>query len=370
MASVAEEVAERSLSWWEPAFGEEEAHAVAETVRRGYVNEGALTQRFTGRVAEALGARHVLANNSGTVSLFLALKACGVGPGDEVIVPSLTFIATANAVAMCGARPVTADIRIEDLNIDPESVAGLITARTRAVIPVHINGRPADLARLRSLASKHGLALIEDAAQALGSRHRGAALGTLGDAGCISLAPTKIITSGQGGLLLTNRDDIRDAVIRLKDHGRLSRSWNYHPEVGFNFKYSDVYAAIADKQWDRMAERLERCRRQFALYRDGLAGLPGLRFVETRMEDGNVPLWVDALADDAPGLMAHLKARNIDCRPFWPAIHTQTAYPGQPDCPNAAYAAEHGVWFPSGAGKSDADIARVVAETRRFLTRR
>jgi dTDP-4-amino-4,6-dideoxygalactose transaminase len=362
-------VAEKYLSWWEPAFGEEEARTVADVVRRGYVNEGALTKRFTDRVAEALGVRHVLATNSGTVSLFLALKACGVQPGDEVIVPSLTFIATANAVAMCAARPVLADIRFSDLNVDPDSVESLVTARTRAIIPVHINGRVADMQRLRTLASKHGLALIEDAAQALGSRHAGAALGTLGDAGCVSLAPTKIITSGQGGLLLTDRDDIRDAVIRLKDHGRLSRSWNYHPQIGFNFKYSDVYAAIADTQWDRMAERTERSRRQFVLYRDGLAELPGIRFISTDLDSGAIPLWVDALADDAGGLMAWLKTRNIDCRPFWPAIHTQEAYPGQRDCPNAAYAAAHGVWFPSGAGKSEADIARVIDEVRRYLTR-
>lgn len=357
------------LSWWEPAFGEEEAAAVADIVRRGFVNEGRKTAEFTQHVQEFLGVKHVLATCSGTVSLFLALKANGVGPGDEVLVPDLTFIATANAVAMCGARPVLVDIRLSDLNMDPESARRALTAKTRAIMPVHINGRPADLTALRALADEHGIALIEDAAQALGSFFDGRALGTFGDAGCVSLAPTKMITSAQGGLLLTNRDDIRDRVVRLKDHGRLSRAWNYHPEIGFNFKFSDVYAALADVQFKRLPERLENAKRQYRLYRDGLHGVPGIRFIDTDFDAGIVPLWVDAIVDDAAGLIEFLKGRKIDCRPFWPAIHLQAAYAGAGACPSSRYAAEHGLWFPSGAGKTDDDIREVIEAVREFAAR-
>jgi perosamine synthetase len=363
----AEERIVSRLSWWEPSFGEEEAQAVADVVRSGYVNEGPETSRFTADVSALLGSRFVVATNSGTVALFLALRACGVRPGDEVLIPDLTFIATANAVILAGAVPVCVDIREQDLNIDPALVEEALTPATRAIMPVHVNGRAADMEALRAIAERHGLALVEDAAEALGSRVGDAALGTLGDAGGISLAPTKMITSGQGGLVLTDDEAVYEKVVRLKDHGRLKRSWNYHPEVGFNFKYSDIYAAIASRQMQRLEARLERARHQFRFYVERLAGLPGIRFLETDIDGGQVPLWVDALVDDAPGLIEHLAASDIDCRPFWPAIHTQPGYRSAGACPVSARVSRQGVWFPSGAGKEESDLDRVCAAAAQFL---
>jgi len=355
------------LSWWEPVFGPEEAEAAAAVVRTGFLNEGPVTDAFTKRMADVLGVKHVLATCNGTAALFLALKACGVGRGDEVIVPDLTFIATANAVALCGATPAPADVRPHDLTLDPVAVRAALTRRTRAVVPVHVNGRAADLDSLGEIARAHGLAVVEDAAQALGSRRHDRSLGTWGDAGCISLAPTKIISSGQGGLVLTDRDDLRDAVVRLKDHGRLARAWNHHPQLGFNFKFTDLHAAVANAQLDRLGPRLELARRQFRRYADALAGLPGITFLDTDLRGGSVPLWVDALVQDARGLIAFLEARRIVCRPFWPAIHTQACHARAGAFPHATYAADHGVWFPSGVGKSDADLDEVIGAVRAFL---
>lgn len=358
----------KKLTWWEPAFGEEEAQAVADVVRSGYVNEGPRTAAFTDAVAGMLGARHVLATCNGTVALFLALRACGVEQGDDVIVPDVTFAATATAAALAGARPVPVDVRLRDLNIDPEAVEAALTPRTRAVVAVHVNGRPADMPALRHIADAHGLALVEDAAQALGSTAGGRALGTLGDAASVSLAPTKIITSAQGGLVITDRDEIRDRVVRLKDHGRLQRSWNHHPELGFNFKFSDVYAALAEVQFSRLPVRIERARRQYRLYEQGLADLPGIRLIDTDIDGGTVPLWVDLLVEDAEGMREWLAARGIDCRPLWPALHTQPPFADGRVLPNGARVAEQGVWLPSGEGKCDDDIARVVAAVREWAT--
>jgi perosamine synthetase len=335
-----------------------------------FLNEGRVTAAFTERVAAALGVKHVQATCNGTTALYVALKACGVGPGDEVIVPDLTFMATANAVALCAATPVLVDICPHNLNLDPASVEVAITRRTRAIVPVHVNGRAADVAALGALARAHGLAVIEDAAQALGSRHQGRALGTWGALGCVSLAPTKIITSGQGGLVLTDRDDLRDAVVRLKDHGRLARSWNNHPQVGFNFKYSDLQAAIANAQFDRLGRRLEVARQQYRHYATALAGLPGITFLDTDIEGGTVPLWVDALVEDAHGLVRFLEERRLTCRPFWPAIHAQPCYARPGAFPHASYAAAHGVWFPSGVNKSADEIDEVIGAVREFLVRR
>lgn len=358
---------ENMLSWWEPEFGDEEAEAVASVIRAGYVNEGPRTKEFTEAMAQYLGTKHVLATCNGTIALYLALKACGVEPGDEVIIPDLTFIATASAVKLCGALPVLADIKLSDLTIDSDEVSRTVSPQTKAIVAVPINGRCTDMIALQAIADQHGLAVIEDAAQALGSFSQGRALGTFGDVGCISLAPTKIITSGQGGLVVTDRDDIRDNVVRLKDHGRLHRSWNYHPEIGFNFKFSDIQAALAWVQFKRLPDRLKVVTEQYRLYSDSLRDTAGVTFLHTDVDHGVVPLWVDALIDDAEGLVAFLKTKSIDSRPFWPTIHTQYPYRDQRAFPNASYVAQHGVWFPSGAGKGEADIHRVISAVREFL---
>jgi len=358
------------LTWWEPEFGEEEALAVADVVRSGFVNEGKFSEQFAADVQHFLGVKYALPNNSGTISLFMALRAVGVTAGDEVIIPGLSFMATANAVALAGATPVFSDITEESLNICPSEIEKLITSRTRAIIPVHINGRCADMAAIQKIADKHGLAVVEDAAQALGSFVGRKAMGTIGDAGCISLAPTKMITAAQGGLVLTNREDVRDAVIRLKDHGRLSRSWNYHPEVGFNFKFNDISAALSIVQFKRLPERLEKAKRHFMQYREGLSDIPALKFVRTDMENGTIPLWVDAIIDGEREKFFHyMREQQIICRPFWPAMHIQDAYRTDRtrSLPVTERIAETGLWFPSGAGKTESDIDRVINATRKYF---
>lgn len=361
---------DKFITWWEPAFGDEEAQAVAEVVKGGFVNEGKLSDQFADAVESFLGVKYALPTCNGTVSIFLALKAAGVAEGDEVIVPGLSFIATANAVVMAGATPVFVDIKEHDLNLDADLVEGSITERTRAIMPVHINGRSADMSAIKKLASQHQLAVVEDAAEALGSYHDDQALGTISDAGCISLAPTKMITAAQGGLVLTNREDIRDAVIRLKDHGRLSRSWNYHPEVGFNFKFNDVLAAIAIVQLKQLPGRLERAKKHFLQYKDALANIAQLNFIDTDYSAGTVPLWVDVIIDgDREEFIAHMRQKNIDVRPFWPAMHIQDAYKTEntPRLPITEKIAEQGLWLPSGAGKTEQDIQRVIHQVKQYF---
>jgi perosamine synthetase len=361
---------DRPIIWWEPAFQESDAEAVADVIRSGYINEGQRTEVFTNEVAAYLGVDYVQATSSGTAALFLALKALGVGPGDEVIVPDLTFIATASAVKLAGAEVKLVDIDPGNLNMDPERVAEAINERTKAILPVHVNGRPADMAALRALAGKHGLALIEDAAEALGSRDNGKALGSLSDAGCISLAPTKIITTGQGGLIATNNSGVRDAIIRLKDHGRLHRSWNYHPEVGFNFKFSDILAALGIVQWGYLEERIELACEQFCIYRDALKDVEPIEFYDTRMDEGTVPLWVDARLQkgvDRDAFIEFMKSRNVICRPFWPTLHTQAPYEQAGDFRHAENAAAQCVWLPSGQGKREGDLDLVVDGIREYF---
>lgn len=208
----------RHIPFWTPQVGLEAYEFLQQVLESNFLNDGQFTTRFEEQLAKSTGARHVIAVTSGTAALYLALVACGVGHGDEVLIPDVTFIATANAVTMTGATPVLVDIDPDTLNIDSSLVVGHLTPRTRAVMPVHISGRPAKLDALLEISQRKGIPLIEDAAEGLGSRHDGRCLGTIGLAGCISLSPNKTISTGQGGAVLTN-DDALAAGARVERPG-------------------------------------------------------------------------------------------------------------------------------------------------------
>src|SRR5437763_2983864 len=187
-------------------MGGREYELVKAVLDSNYLNEGDVTAEFERRLAGLLGVKHVVATTSGTAAIYLGLAGAGVGPGDEVIVPDVTFIATANAVAMAGAKPVLVDVNPKILNIDPEAAARAVTSRTRAIVPVHVSGRPAAMTDILDVAISYGLAVIEDAAEGFMSRLAGKCLGTFGNAGCFSFSPNKTITTGQGGAVVTDDD--------------------------------------------------------------------------------------------------------------------------------------------------------------------
>src|SRR4051812_47387476 len=210
----------KTIPWWHPQMSGGEEARVADVIRSNYLNDGDVTTAFEDRIAGLFGAAHAVATTSGTTAIFLALAAAGVGQGDEVIVPDVTFIATANAVRLAGATPVLVDIDPKTLNIDPDRVRDAMTPRTKAIVPVHVSGRSADMPSLMAIAAAHGLAVVEDAAEALLSEARGRKLGTIGTAGCLSFSPNKTITTGQGGMVLTNDAAFAGRLRALKDHGR------------------------------------------------------------------------------------------------------------------------------------------------------
>jgi perosamine synthetase len=219
---------------------------VAEVLDSNYLNEGEVTARFEKTLAELIGCKHVVAVTSGTSAIFLALAALGIGKGDEVIVPDVTFIATANAVTMTGARPILVDVDPLTLTMDPQALLRSITPRTKAVVPVHVSGRAADLNSIGQIARQHGFHVIEDAAEAFMSKFDGRCLGTFGIAGCLSFSPNKTITTGQGGAVLTDDGELNRRLRELKDQGRAVRGTggdDVHATVGYNFKFTNVQAA-------------------------------------------------------------------------------------------------------------------------------
>lgn len=266
---------------------EPDVGAVLDCLESGWLTMGPRTAEFEDAAAEYLGARHVLAVSSGTAALHLALLAAGVGPGDEVIVPALTFVSSVSAARFVGAEPVMCEVRgPEDLNVDPEDVAVRITPRTRAVVAVHFAGYTADTAALSELCAAHDLALVEDACQALGAHDAsGRRAGTVGALGCFSLFSKSQLFVGEGGLVATDDDGLADRVRLLRSHAMTSVTWDRHLghaesydviDVGFNFRMDEPRAALGLSQLPRLDEELAGRRRLAARYRERLAGLDGL----------------------------------------------------------------------------------------------
>src|SRR5438105_6933184 len=260
------------LGFQPPAIGDEEIAAVVETLRSGWLTTGPRTAELERRMSVFLEAEHVIAVSSGTAALQLALLALDVGPGDEVITTPITWPATANVIVHAGATPVFADVRDADLNIDPGRVAALVTPKTKAIVPVHLAGQPADLDPLLA----HGLPVLEDAAHAVESRYRGRKIGSISDATCFSLYATKNVAAGEGGLIATNRDDVAQRVEQLRLMRRGDGSLYDIAVPGYKANLSDVLASIALAQLDKVGRHAEIRARQFALYDEGLAGLDGI----------------------------------------------------------------------------------------------
>ena len=357
---------ETKIPWYVPSFDGADIEAVRQTVVDGFVNEGPENRRFEADLQSYFDTPFAVTMPSCTTSIALALMALGIGHGDTVLVPAVTFIGTASAVRLAGAEPILVDVDPVTFNMDPDDAARRVQGSTRAIVPVHLNGRPAALPALREIALRHHLVIVEDTAEGLGSRSHEGWLGTLGDAGCFSLAPTKIITSGQGGFVFTRSEQTRDNLIRLRDHGRLSRSSDVHPVTGFNFKVTDMQAALARSQFRKLPSRITRALEIDWVYRDGLQDIPGMVFTP-RPEHGGYLMWPDFKSKDRDGLVDALNAKGITLRPFWPALHKQPAYASPSAYPGADEASREGCWLPCSPGISDEELNRVIEAIRRYF---
>lgn len=271
-----------------PFFGPEELEAVQNPLKTGWVVQGPEVAAFEGRFAEYTGATHAAATTSCTTALHLAVAALGLKPGDEVLVPAFTWVSTANVVEYMGARPVFVDVDLDTFNIDPVAAADAITERTVGMIPVHLFGLAAEMDPLLSLAKKHDLWVVEDAACAFGTYYHGKHAGTLSDAGCFSFHPRKSITTGEGGMVTTQREDLDRLVRSLRDHGATRSDLERHgksgaflladyPHLGYNFRMTDLQGAVGRVQMERADWILGERRRRAAIYDERLRDLDWLQ---------------------------------------------------------------------------------------------
>ncbi|WP_199442901.1 DegT/DnrJ/EryC1/StrS family aminotransferase [Umezawaea beigongshangensis] len=328
-----------------PLLGEEEAEAAAAAVRSGWVAQGPRVARFEEVFARRVGAAHGVAASSCTTALHLAAHLLGVGPGDEVVVPSLSFIATANAVHHTGATPVFADVDPETGNLTADTVAAVLTDRTRAVLVVHQAGVPADVAGLRALCDPLAVPVVEDAACAAGSTYLGAPVGAGALLAAWSFHPRKLLTTGEGGMLTTDRADWAARAKRLREHGMSVSAADRHRggaavveeylETAFNYRMTDVQAAIGVVQLSRLDGIVRRRRELAARYQELLAGVPGLRTVRDPAHGTTnyQSFWV-RLPDDAQvernDVLAELARRGVSARRGIMASHLEPAYAGHP----------------------------------------
>ena len=360
------------LSFQPPAITEAEIEAVAVTLRSGWLTTGPRTAELEARMRDYLEARHVLAVSSCTAALHLSLVALGVGPGDEVITTSITWPATANVIVHCGATPVFADVREDTLNIDPARAAELVTARTKAIVPVDLYGQPADLEELAVL----GLPVVEDAAHAAEARYRGRKVGTIADVTCLSLYATKNIAAGEGGLIATDRDDLAETLddlrVMRRGHGAL-----YDIAVpGYKANLSDVLAAIALVQLDKVEQHAAIRARHVALYDEGIADLDGVEAVgrDARDVHANHLYVVRVTFADRDDVQRALADENIGTSIHFLPVHSLSAYrdrlaPHQPELPVTERAGAEVLSLPLSPAHSDDDVRDAIAALRRVHAR-
>ena len=358
------------ITWFEPEIGVREKELVLDVLDSNYLNDGPVTRRFERAVAERIGVKHCVAVTSGTAALTLSLMGMGIGPGDEVIVPDLTFIATANAVRLAGADVKLVDIEPRRFTIDVEKTVEAIGARTRAIVPVDVNGRSADYEALECISREKGLYLITDSAEAFGSKWGDRFLGTFGDAGCFSFSANKTITTGQGGMIATNHTALYHRLLELKDQGRRFQGTggnDLHPVLGFNFKLTNLQAAVGLAQLEKLQERLAHSKRREEWYVQRLGNQPRLALPSLNTREGEVTQWTDLLVDDRELVEAAFRHAGIGYRCFWHPLHRQRPYAAEDkDFNTSIEISRKGLWLPSSFSLTEEQVERTVEAFRRL----
>ena len=359
------------INQMEPWIGKEEQQAMATYLKSGgWLTEFQQTQRFEQMIAEYVGAKHACVVSNGTVSLFIALMSLGIGKGDEVIVPDLTMIASANTVLLSGAIPRLVDIDPTTMCLDVALAEKAINKKTKAIMLVNFNGRSPNMGSIVKLCKKYKLYLIEDAAQALGSFWNKKHMGTFGDIGSFSFSTPKIITTGQGGALITNNDTLMKKIRKIKDFGRVKSGVDLHETLGFNFKFTDIQAVIGIEQMKKLQARVKRKKEIFSSYEKELSKIKKIRFLKTDLSH-ITPWFIDVLVENREELIDYLKLHGIGSRPFYPPVHTQAPYKEMKlykkmNFPVSQQLSLSGLWLPSSLFLSNQQIGYITSIIKKF----
>lgn len=363
-------MADRRIPVCEPLLAGRELEYVTQAVKTGWISSaGEYIERFEEAFAAYCGVRHGIAVCNGTVALHLALEALGIGPGDEVIIPDFTMIASAFAVCYVGAKPVFVEAEPERWNIDPARIEEKVTSRTKAIMPVHIFGAMCDMDAICDIAERHGLAIVEDAAEAHGAEYRGRKSGSFSRVAAFSFYSNKNVATGEGGMVVTDDDELARRCRYFKNLCfPLDGSRRYvHEDIGFNYRMSNLHAALGLAQTERADHYRELRIAHFRQYASRLGGIPGLR-LQAEQPEGIHVHWMNAIlidpdefGADRDMVISHLKARGVETRLLFTGMHRQPALRDygcdcSGDYPVTDRLTERGFYLPSGSGLSEADI--------------
>ena len=352
-----------------PWVGKEEYGAIAECFENNWITEGPKSKEFLKKLLDLIGARYGVLAPNGTLAIYMALKANDIGPGDEVIVPDFSFIASASAVIMAGARPIFNDVNKQNFQIDLSNAEKLVSPKTKAVMPVHIYGTIADMDMVSTFAERYGLMIIEDAAQALGVHYKGRHAGTFGKAGTFSFFADKTITTAEGGLVTTNDENVYQRLLYLRNQGRTKRGSFVHPELGFNFRITDLQSAIGLIQLDKLEQIKQRKLNILKRYQDNLSSIGQVSFLKDTPGAERIPFRVGILCDNSQSLLKHLQNSGIEPRTFFYPLHKQPAFSylnekykkrglnmNDDAYPNSVFGFDHGICLPTFPTLSENNI--------------
>ncbi|MBI2028437.1 MAG: DegT/DnrJ/EryC1/StrS family aminotransferase [Candidatus Levybacteria bacterium] len=351
-----------------PWIGNKEYKAIKSCFDNNWVTEGPKTREFNEALLRLIGAKYGVFAPNGTLALYLGLRALGIGVGDEVIVPSFTFIASATSVEMTGAKPVFVDVNRRNFQIDVTKASRLINSKTKAIMPVHVYGTVCDMDSVMKFSKKFKLLVIEDAAEAIGVHLKNKHAGTFGDIGCFSFFADKTITTGEGGFVVTDDEKLYEKLTYLRNQGRKDRGSFIHPFIGYNFRITDIQAAVGLAQLKKLEEIKVRKRKILDRYKRLLGGMDGITFFEPDQDAEIVPFRTCILLEKAHKLMNYLREKGVESRTFFYPLHKQPCFihlqkerSDQHDeyFPNTIFGFEHGVCLPVFPTLTDRQIAYI-----------
>lgn len=357
---------ETMIPWAKPEFSGNEQAYLVDALRSTWVSGGKYVDRFEVEFASACGSRFGVATSNGTTALHLALVALGIGPGDDVVLSTFSFVAPVNVVIHAGARPILVDCDPDTWCLDPGEIERAITPRTKAIIAVHVYGHPCDMEAIMRIASGHKLFVIEDAAEAHGSTCRSQRVGSIGTVGCFSFHAAKTLTMGEGGIVVTNDEALMVRMKTLRDHGMRKNLRYWHDEVGYNYRLTNLQAAVGCAQLERFDTIITRRREIAAQYCQGLASIPGV-VCQREASWANCVLWAQAILIDPltfgisrNALMMKLGEWGVETRPAFYPVHTMPIY-GITGCfPVAEHVGANGLSLPTHTGLSEGEIAYII----------
>ena len=356
----------------EPELGEEEKNELISVMNSGWYTEAAKTREFEKLFSDFVGTKYAVTVTSGMAALYVGLKAMGIDSKDEVIVPDLTFVASPNSIEMTGAKPILVDVEPHSLNLDLSKLKKLLTKKTKAIMPVDFNGRSTNIDELKEFTDKHDLLLIEDACHAIGSYHdNGKHMGTISNIGIFSFSIPKIITTGQGGMIITNDKKTYESCLALKDFGRdinakkdMMKAFQ-HNTIGYNFKFTEFQAAVGIAQIKKLPKRILQKRKMYKLYQELLTKIDKINFISTDL-NRITPWMIDIMLTpkkQRQNLIKNLRQKNIETRIYYPAIHNLKPYKQiNKKFPISSDISSRGLWLPSSVSLSDDEIQMICTE--------